>query len=61
MIVKRVKAVRAQRRIRERARVSTLGPVEPLPQHHTDRWCNEAATTILLGPDRECPACRAAL
>jgi hypothetical protein len=29
----------------------------PDPDEHTSRWCPITGHSILVGPDRECPAC----
>ncbi len=29
----------------------------PDPAEHTSRWCPTTGHSILVGPDRECPAC----
>ena len=29
----------------------------PDPDEHTSRWCPTTGHSILVGPDRECPAC----
>jgi hypothetical protein len=30
---------------------------DPGPDEHTARWCPTTGHSILVGPDRKCPAC----